>query len=361
MKPDPSPDSAPPDLTEHWRDLTGLVGREVAEPLSAALERVVQLATTGKIDRDSLRALRTEIESARRIGIVSQQLARFGAKRLRQSDERLDLAQTLQAVLTQRTREAASRGIEVRQSTRAIEVLADPALLFTLLNGLVDWAVELGGRRIAFRVDRHERPRQGRIHCTVSEVPAERMAFGTVTWYFVAQIADALRLPLETGSETGQTSITLRFPRTIDPDAPAVSTVELDRGHASSINSKPLAGSQVLVVSARRDLRSQVREALTDMGLVIDFVGSVDEAINFCADSLPHALVFDGVLSGKRIARLAEEIRNEVTDFALIEIVEEGEVFEVSGFSGLEHARVGREALHHALPSTLVFELSKQL
>jgi hypothetical protein len=361
MTPDASPEAPSADGTEHWRDLTAQVGREVAEPLSAALERVIQLATTGKIDRDSLRALRTEIESARRIGIVSQQLARFGAKRLRQSDERLDLAQTLQAVLTQRAREANSRGIEVRHSTRAIEVLADPALLFSLLNGLVDWAVELGGRRIAFRVDQQERPRQGRISCQVSGAPADRAAFDSVTWHLVKQIAETLRLLVDTSSEVEVTSIAIRFPRTIDLEAPAISTVELDMGHASSINSKPLAGSQVLVVSARRELRAQIRQSIADMGMVIDFVGSVDEAINFCADSLPHALVFDGVLSGKRLARLAEEIRVEVPDFALIEIVEEGTVFEVSGFSGLEHARVGRDALHHALPSTLVFELSKQL
>jgi hypothetical protein len=45
-----------------WQDLLGQVGRELAEPLTAALERVSTLTTTGRIDRHGLRALREEIE-----------------------------------------------------------------------------------------------------------------------------------------------------------------------------------------------------------------------------------------------------------------------------------------------------------
>ena len=39
-----------------WQELLGQVGRELAEPLTAALERVTTLTTTGRIDRAGLRA-----------------------------------------------------------------------------------------------------------------------------------------------------------------------------------------------------------------------------------------------------------------------------------------------------------------
>ena len=42
-----------------------------------------------------------------------------------------------------------------------------------------------------------------------------------------------------------------------------------------------------------------------------------------------------------------------------IEIVEEGNEYELSSFSGTNVARVGREALASSLQSVLVFELSK--
>ena len=48
-------------------------------------------------------------------------------------------------------------------------------------------------------------------------------------------------------------------------------------------------------------------------------------------------------------------------DFVFIEIVEEGNAFEMSGFSGTSMARVGRDVLATSLPSALLFELSKGL
>ena len=42
-----------------------------------------------------------------------------------------------------------------------------------------------------------------------------------------------------------------------------------------------------------------------------------------------------------------------------MEIIEEGNTFEISGFGGLNMARVGRDAIMASLPSALMFELSK--
>lgn len=64
--PRPQPDEG------HWREIIGQIGTEVGLPLSAALERVTTLATTGKIDRAGLRMLREEIERARRAGMIGQ-------------------------------------------------------------------------------------------------------------------------------------------------------------------------------------------------------------------------------------------------------------------------------------------------
>ena len=68
---DQATDKSPPQPDEgHWREIIGQIGTEVGLPLSAALERVTVLATTGKIDRAGLRMLREEIERARRAGMI---------------------------------------------------------------------------------------------------------------------------------------------------------------------------------------------------------------------------------------------------------------------------------------------------
>ncbi|RZU00548.1 hypothetical protein EV670_1258 [Rivibacter subsaxonicus] len=350
-----------------WPELAAQIGREVGGPLSAALERVIQLTTTGRIDRGGLRALRAEIERARRAGMVAQQLARYASKRLRQSHERLNLAGTLQSVLAQRSREVGSRGIQVRQSTRPIEVLVDPALLFGLLNALLDWAIECAHASIDFGVDTRSWPAHGCVLCRFTHEPRQEDALADIdaptldslNWHLLRQGAAAMGLLLDREVDGNRVSLALEFPRTVNESIEGVTAIDLEDGFGTSLNSKPLAGSHVLVVAARREMRMAVRSAIADMGLLLDFVGSVDEAIGFCREALPHAIVFEAALRSERLDTLADEIRDEVPGFAFVEVAEEGEAFEVSGFNGQNYARVGRDGLAKSLPSAIVFELSK--
>lgn len=360
-----SPDSLPP---QAWPELTAQIGREVSGPLSAALERVIQLTTTGRIDRDGLRALRAEIERARRAGMVAQQLARYASRRLRQSHERLNLASTLQSVLAQRSREVGSRGIQVRQSTRPIEVLIDPALLFGLLNALLDWAIECAHASIDFGVDTRGWPAQGYVLCRFTQAPPhedhgladlDAPTLDSLNWHLLKQGAAAIGLHLEREIDGHRVSTIIEFPRTVNDSIEEEAAADLEEGFGTSFNSQPLAGSHVLVVAARREMRVAVRSAIADMGLLLDFVGSVEEAIGFCQEALPHAIVFEAALRSERLDSLADEIRDEVPGFSFIEIAEEGEASEMSGVDGRNYARVGRDGLARSLPSTLVFELSK--
>ena len=95
------------------------------------------------------------------------------------------------------------------------------------------------------------------------------------------------------------------------------------------------------------------------MGLIVDFVNSVEEAIDFCKEGLPPAIVIESIQNGERFATFRDEITREVPDFVFIEIIEEGSAFEMSGFSGSTMARVGRDVIASSLPSALMFELSK--
>ena len=356
---------------QHWSELLGQVGAEIAGPLTAAIERVTALAVTGKIDRHNLRALRDELDQARRAGMLGQQLARFASRRLRQSQERLQLTQMLRDVLLQRGRETQARGVQLKQVLQPVEVMADPALLFTLLNTVLDWALACARSHIEFRVELKSWPAHGRLSCRFVHRPLDELDDGapadapagsgldSLTWRLLQQTALAMGLRIERHDEATTTLLALEFPRTISEQMEGVSAVELDQGFAASTNSKPLAGSHVLVLASRREVRSQVREAIRHMGLIIDFVGSVEEAMEFCADGLPHAIVFESALRGERFDALRSEILAEVPDFVFIELAEEGTEFEVSGFSSSGMARVGRDAIMSSLPSALLFELSR--
>ena len=359
--------SAEPD---HWRDVMSDMSAEIAGPLTAALDRVQVLATTGRIDRSSLRALGDEIQRARQISMSGQQIARLASGTLRQTHERLPLTETLKDVLTQRARETQARGIHIKQVLRPVEVVVDASLLFSMLNTLLTWSMEHACSSIEFRIDIKTWPTYARLatkfayrpadqHGDVSEEPALQAVLDSMTWRLVQQTAWTMGLPIERKVEGPDVHLTIEFPRTVCDQIEGVSTIELDQGFSPSVHSKPLAGSQVLVVASRRDVRVQVRDAIRNMGLIVDFANSVDEAREFCRGGLPHAIIIESVLRGDRFNELRMEVESEGAEVVFIEIIEEGNTFEISGFGGLSMARVGRDAILTSLPSALMFELAK--
>jgi hypothetical protein len=183
----------------------------------------------------------------------------------------------------------------------------------------------------------------------------------SMSWRLVQQIAWTLQLDIERMDAQDQTTLTLEFPRTVSEQIEGVSAVEIDQGFGVSDNSKPLAGSHVLVIASRRDTRSDIREATRHMGLLVDFVSSVEEAEEFCRDALPHAIVYESVLSGERLDTLRENITAEVAQFVFIQITEEGSQFEFSSEGAQHQAIVGRAAVLQSLPSALIFELSRTM
>ncbi len=364
----PADDKSP--SSERWTALVAQIGVEIAGPLTAALERINSLTSTGNIDRKGLRALREEVESARRVGMIGQQLTRFASGRVRQSHERLQLADVLSGVLAHRGRETQARGIVLKPELKPAEVVVDASLLFSLLNSTLDWALAGAHSQIVFSIEIKAWPTNARLACRFAHRPLDEAAdvasatpsgLDSLTWRLLEQTAWTMGLLIERGEEAGFTTLVLEFPRTATDEVEAVSALELNDGFSVSSHSQGLAGSHVLVVASRRDMRLQIRDALRDMSLIVDFVGTVDEAAAFCRDGLPHAIVVEAIQSGERLAALREEILAEVPDFVFIEIVEEGNAFEMSGFAGSAMAKVGRDVLATSLPSALLFELSKGL
>lgn len=360
------------ETVEHdpWRDVVNDMSAEIAGPLTAALDRVEMLVATGRIGKSSLRALGEEIQRARQISMSGQQIARLASGRLRQTHERLPLTETLKDMLSQRTRDTQARNLHIKQILKPAEVIVDASLLFSLLNTMLSWSLEHSKGNIEIRTDIKTWPAHARLMSRftfrpvdqpVDEVADEiaRSSLDSMTWRLLEQIAKTMGLPIDRKTKEAEVTVTIEFPRTVNDQIEGVSAIELDQGFAHSMHSKPLAGSQVLVVASRRDVRVQVRDAIRNMGLIVDFVNSVEEARDFCRSGLPHAIVIESVLRGERFNDLRNEVEAEGADVAFIEIIEEGHAFEISGFGGSNIARVGRDAIIASLPSALMFELAK--
>jgi len=357
--------------TEPWRQLVGELGAEIAGPLTAALEKINTLVTSGHIDGLGLRSLREEIEIARQVGMTAQLISRFANGKLVQSRERVPLSDMLQSVLSQRSRETAARGISVKPILQPVDVVVDASLAFSLLNTLIDWVSAHAKTPITFTIDVRSWALRARLICRFDRISsaehrsgsavAQDDAFDSLTWRLLEQTARAMKVGLSRQVVERSVSVLIDFDLAVKANLDGVDALELDQGFDSSINSKPLAGSHVVVVASRREVRLRVRDAIRHMGLIVDLVSSVKEAADFCKDGLPHAIIVEGILKGEQLDRFCDEIRQEVPGFSFIEIVEEGKGFSVSDEDRHERAVVGQDAIEGALPSVLMFELSKSL
>ncbi len=379
--PSPAPASAANDVTPEptpvqWADIVQQLGAEIAGPLSAALEQIQNLATTGQIDRRGLRLLRRSVDDARTAGMLGQQLARLASGRLRLNRERQHLTQMLRSVLAQRSRETQARGVQVRQSLKPVEIWADGALLFSLLNALMDWALANTHSSVDLRLDLTPWPVKARLSCRFAhrsldlltdEVdPGDDTAgLDSLAWRLLEQTAITLGvLPLRE-QEAGITMLTLEFNQLApDEEAPA----PLDSTHARleaeaermGGNSRPLAGCQLLILSANRELRAEAQNAVRHMGLLVDAVGNVAEAEQFCDEGLPHALLFDAAQMSEPLMQLIAGISRDAPDFAFIEMFDGEHRTQLSTATSDGIARISRRHLPDALPSLLMFELARR-
>lgn len=377
----PSPALMPADDGElaRWQGLLAQVGRELAEPLTAALERVTTFSTTGRIDRQGLKALRDEIDRARQAGLLCQQMARLASGRIKQSHERVHLTHTLQSVLAYRARELQNHGIQLSQALHPAEVRLDASMLFAMLNALIDWWMPFAQGAVSLDVSMGTWPEHARLQCKVCHHPSDQPLrvngpaiagieasdeasgdrLDNLHWRLFDQTARTLGLVVQRKTNATHVHVMVDFPCTVTARLESLSHEDMPGDFADSINSKPLAGSHVLVMSQRRDLRVQVRECLKSMGLVLDFAGSVAEAVAFCREGLPHALVFESALRTPRFEYLMADIRREVPEFVFIEVLDEGRTFEIATVSDTGMARIGRDAILSSLPSALVYELTR--
>lgn len=367
-------DALAPKPTDWWQDLVAALGMDIAGPLTGALDRVTTLERDGHIDRAGLRALRLELTQARQTGMVAQQLVRLATGRMRQSFERLSLVEHVKSALLQRGDDPAAINMSLQSGAKPIEVIVDPSLMFGLIDTAVAWASTQARSAVEWRIELKTWPVHALLKCRFAHRPADE--FGPLqsppsgdapplpdplSWRLLEMTAAQMGVSVQRDMDATQTSLTLEFPRTVNEETAGLASLDLDDGVALSGNSRPLAGHQVLVVASRREMRVRVRDAMQSMGLSIDLVASVEDAAAFCEDTLPNAIVVEGILNGERFRKWREDVVTRAPATVFIEIIEEGRDFEMSGFDGKSMARIGRDVIEGTLPSVLMFELSKMI
>lgn len=370
-RPPPPRPPAPKPAVPTLGDVVARISAEVSAPLTAALERVVALAATGRIDRMGLQALRSEIDRARRVGLAGQQIARLASGDVRQSVERLDLPQCLRAVLAGQAVHDGGKAIAEPPAPTKAEVLGDASLLHAVLSAAADWSGALARTKVDWRIDVKPWPVRARVICRFAHLPADHAGAGqmhsgtpyqaagldTLDWLLLNFTANMSCVLVQRQDSPSHSQLTLEFMNTVNgtlEGAAAVDLVASADGGAQSI-----AGCQMLVLTSQRGTRQRLREAVQGQDLQIDHVSTVDDARQYCRDGAPQVLVFESAFQGEALKALLADLHRSAPGSVLLEVLPAGEDCELSAIGGNPVTRLGIDALRQMLVPVLLLDLGR--
>ena len=358
---------APATNERYWLQIISQMGGEVAMHLSAAQAHLEALGPFLTPTPD-LQKLQDRLERVRQIGMLGQQLARMAAGEVHQVPEEVSLTTILREILAQQKAHAALRGVELHRAMHPATVLLDPSLLHSFVQQLTDWALAQAQDQLDIRLELHDWPPQARLQLTASHPqPSEEPPSSDqlLAWCLIEQMVRAQHLRLERLDRPEATQLVIGFPQTLSQDTVFgvgdEDAEQLSSAFALSQASRPLAGSHWLVIAGQRDVRKEVRDALSTSGMLVDFVGSVQEAAGFCQDSTPHGILFEAILGGERVERLRHRLSAHAPHLVWVEMAAEG-LHALAGEPALGRpARIGRDALSGQLVALLESEYTRHL
>ena len=149
-------------LDDHWPELLAALADQFTESVSSLQNQADQLLAKGRINKLEHRALSIPAERIKLAGVSAQQIHRFYAGRIRQSHEKVDMAQLAEGVLQERKQELGILGIALRRKFKPVEVLIDPTVAHTFINAVLDWGLPFGNR-VDLRLDLNAWPQHARL------------------------------------------------------------------------------------------------------------------------------------------------------------------------------------------------------
>jgi len=348
-------------LDEHWPDLVAGLADQMTEGVSALQNGIDLLLAKERITHLEHRALSIPVQRLKMAGISTQQIHRFYVGRIRQSHEKVDMAQLVEGILQERKNELGVLGIELRRKLKAVEVLVDPTVAYTFVNAVLDWGLPFGSR-IDVRMDMNAWPKHARLQVRVSNdgaPPSSSAMLDSLSWVLIRQIAQtAGGIEIEREITDEGVSFTAMFTRTVQA-VDGISAVELSDDHSSMF--KSLSGIYVLTVSPALQIRADVRDALREIGVMSDSVVDFEQARQAVRSRMPNLIIVDSEIMGDAFELFRRELLREVFEFPFVEISPDDSSFDMSGFGELSMAKVGRGNIREALGTAVMFELAKMM
>lgn len=348
-------------LDDHWPTLLAGLADQVTEGASALQNTIDLLLSKGRITKLEHRALSIPADRIKLSGVSAQRINRFYGGRIRQSHEKVGMADLVEGVLQERKKDFTLLGVELRRKLKPVEVLVDPTVAHTFVNAVLDWGLPFGNR-IDVRMDLNAWPRHARLQLRVSNdgvPPSSHATADSLSWMLVRQIALAAGgIEIDRQLTDEGVNFTALFSRTVQA-VDGISAVDLSDDHSSLF--KSLSGVYVLTISPTLQIRADVRDALREIGIISDSVVDFQQARDAVMSRMPNLIVVDAEIKDRGFDLFRRELLREVFEFPFVEISPDDSSFDMSGFGEFSMAKVGRGNVREALGTAVMFELAKMM
>lgn len=352
-------EAAPWSLDNHWPSLLSGLADQVTEGASALQSTIDLLLSRGSISKQEHRALSIPTDRIKLSGVGAQQIHRFYGGRIRQSHERLCLAKLIEGVLQERKKDLVILGMELRRKLKSIEVLIDPTVAHTFVNAVIEWGMPFGNQ-IDVRLELNTWPEYARLQLRVSNEgapPSSSASLDNVSWMLVRQVALAAGgIEIERQITDDGVLLTATFTRTVQA-VDGISAVDFSDNQSSIF--KTLSGVYVLTISPAVQIRTDVRDALRELGIASDSVINFGQARDAVSSRMPNLIVVDADAKDDGFDQFRRELLRDVFELPFVEISPDDSSFDISGFGELSMAKVGRGNIRESLGTAIMFELAK--
>lgn len=351
-------------MAEHWPELVVALTDQSVQSVALLLRGLDLLLAKGRLTPDEYKVLAQPADKLKHCSVSAQQIVRFQSGRVRQSHEKIDLAYLLECVLQERKNELTMLGITLRRRLKAVDVLLDPTLGFSLTNAMLDWGMRFG-HRIDWRLETSGSPAQARlwmkVHNSDPPTPASAVFEDNIHWLLLRQIAAADgAVTLERQAPGDGVELTALFRRTVQV---AQTTAEASQTQiptdAPDSAFRSVSGAYVLVLSADPWLRNEAVSSLKRLGVSVDGVQDATQAQAALRDRSPHLVVLDLSMHPESVRPWVEALQRTQPQLLIVEIGAEGQEVPLPSAQPMQVTRLARENVHASLGSTVMFALSR--
>jgi hypothetical protein len=346
--------------------LVAVIGAMLSDPLRAVQSLLEHLSRGGIATPAHIRHVHGALALIRSVSMQSQQIARLGGGRLRQSHEKLKLDDLLRETLLERRALFRQHGVELHHNLKAVEVIVDAGLLVCLIDAAFEWALGRG-RKLVITLEMKNWPEHGilTIRADGGFALAEKNTLhtddegNTLAWYLLAETASVMGVSVNRMTSDRESTLIIEFPRTVKRLA-GLTAVEVDTGQGNfGGDSKPMAGHRVLIITNDNLLRIEMQNTARSLGLVLDFVLDSRQGVRFCELDLPHMIIIDERVRDAVFNELKADLCKTDPHYPFIEIANKSNILEMAGWMSDSMTRISRDGLRTQLIPILAMELAK--